>query len=139
MRTTKTAMTILVALVLTASMAAAAEDATQSFVNGLFQRFAYREPTAREMTYWTEKVHALTPEAAETHLKNYFFVHAAYKTICDRTVTIDEVESMVDMLNNGQLTYQSVQWSLFHSDEYKLAKAQGRVGKLMNPAANPPL
>ncbi len=139
MRATTTAMAILVSLVLMTCVAQAAEDTTQSFVNGLYQRFAFRDASPRELTYWTEKVHALTPEAAETHLKNFFFVHAAYKTICDRTVAIDDVEDMVNMLNSGQLTFQAVQWSLFHSDEYKQAKAQGRVGKMMNPALNTPL
>lgn len=126
-------------MLLAATVAGAAEDRTAAFVGDLYQRFAFRAPSAREVAYWSEKVHSLTPEAGETQLKNFFFVHAAYKTIVDRTVTIDDVESMVEMLNSGQLTYQAVQWSLFHSDEYKAAKAQGRVGQLMNPAFRRPL
>ncbi|MBI2943509.1 MAG: hypothetical protein HYY25_04855 [Candidatus Wallbacteria bacterium] len=134
----KLAMVAVAALSLTASCFAG-EDRTASFVQDLYQRFAFREASAREISYWSERVHAMTPEAAEARLKNFFFVHAAYKTIVDRTVSIDDVEQMVDMLDKGQLTYQSVQWSLFQSDEYKQAKAQGRVGKLMNPALNRPL
>ena len=138
MRIQRVLAIILLSLVIFSSSAGAGEDATRKFVLGLYDRFAFRAPSAHELEYWSGKVYAMTPEAAETHLKNFFFIHAAYKTIVDRTVTIDEVESMVDMLDSGKLTFQSVQWSLFHSDEYKLAKAHGRVGQMMNERSSNP-
>ncbi len=130
---------LMAAVLLLASGAHAGDESTHDFVNGLYQRFAFRAPTSVELEYWTAEVHARTPQAAETHLKNFFFVHAAYKTITDTTVTADEVNDMVAMLDAGELTYQSVQWSLFQSDEYKAAKARGRVGLPMNPALAAPL
>ena len=101
----------------------------EQFVAGLYQRFAFRDATPAEITYWSDRVIQMAPEAAEKRLKNWFFVHAAYKTSLDRTVTIQEVEHLVDLLDRGELTYQAVQWSIFTSDEYKKAKAEGRAGK----------
>lgn len=103
----------------------------EEFVVNLYHRFAYREPTSSEVTYWSEKILTMTPEKAEGHLRNWFFVHAAYKTTLDRTVTMSEVESLVKMLDAGEINYQAVQWSLFTSPEYKKVKAEGRAGKNM--------
>lgn len=101
----------------------------EAFVVDLYHRFAYRQPTPQEVTYWADRILAMTPEDAEEHLKNWFFVHAAYKTTLDRSVTIFEVKDLVTLLDNGEITFQAVQWSLFSSPEYKRAKAEGRAGK----------
>jgi hypothetical protein len=131
------ALTVLA--VLSSSVFAKAPEPEQ-FVAQLYQRFAYRDPMPAEVTYWADKVLNTTPEAAEKRLKNWFFVHAAYKTSLDRTVTIDQVEHLVDLLDRGELTFQAVQWSIFTSDEYKRAKAEGRAGKNFmkyTPSQNP--
>ena len=101
----------------------------EEFVTNLYHRFAYREPKANEVTYWADRVLHTTPEACEKRLKNFFFVHAAYKTSLDKTVTIDQVEHLVDLLDQDKITFQAIQWSIFSSDEYKAAKAAGLAGK----------
>lgn len=114
-----------------ASPVGAKAPAPEEFVVNLYHKFAFREPTTAEVAYWSEKIMTSTPEAAEKRLRNWFFVHSAYKTSLDRTVTIADVSHLVDLLDDGKLTYQALQWSIFSSDEYKAAKAQGKAGKLM--------
>lgn len=124
---------ILVALVLVitvpASVVRAEAPSPEQFVVDLYKRFAFRDPAPTEVAYFAQRVLTMSPEAAERHLKHWFFVHAAYKTSLDRTVTIHEVKRLVDMLDSGQVTFEAIQWSIFTSDEYKQAKAEGRAGK----------
>lgn len=125
---------LLVALAIVASSVSpvgAKAPAPDEFVVSLYHKFAFREPTPAEVSYWAERIMTSTPEAAEKRLRNWFFVHSAYKTSLDRTVTISEVSHLVDLLDDGKLTYQAIQWSIFSSDEYKAAKASGKAGKLM--------
>lgn len=125
---------LLIALALLASSSAplvAKAPEPEQFVVSLYHKFAFREPMPQEVAYWSERILTMTPEAAEKRLRHYFFVHAAYKTSLDRTVLVSEVEHLVDLLDQGKLTYEAIQWSIFSSDEYKQAKASGKAGKLM--------
>lgn len=136
-----TSLLIAVAIVFSSTPVTAKAPEPEQFVVSLYHKFAFREPTPQEVQYWADRILTTTPEAAEKHLRHYFFVHAAYKTSLDRTVTISEVEHLVDLLDHGKLTYESIQWSIFSSDEYKQAKAAGKAGKLMiqYDALNKPL
>jgi hypothetical protein len=140
MRSIKTLL-VAVALVVVAGTAAIAKaPEPEEFVTSLYHRFAFREPTAPEVSYWAERILRMTPEGAEKRLRNWFFVHAAYKTTLDRTVTTQEVEHLVDLLDRGEITFEAIQWTLFSSEEYKRAKAEGRAGKnfmKFTPAARP--
>jgi len=120
---------LIIVLALGSITVAHAAPKPEAFVVNLFQRFAYRDPSPQEVTYWAARILDMTPANAEEHLKNWFFVHAAYKTTLDRTVTIFEVKDLVSLLDKGDITYQAIQWSLFTSPEYKKIKAQGRAGK----------
>jgi hypothetical protein len=125
---------LLVALALaisTSSPIAAKAPEPEQFVVSLYNKFAFREPQPAEVTYWSERILTMTPEAAEKRLRHWFFVHCLYKTSLDKTVTIAEVSHLVDLLDSGKLTYEALQWSIFSSDEYKQAKAAGKAGKLM--------
>jgi hypothetical protein len=106
---------------------------TENFVQDLYRRFAYRQATPSELRYWGPVVERLSPDRAERRLKNWFFVHAVYKTSLGRTVTIQEVESTVDLMDSGILNYRAVQYSVFQSPEYQQAKRRGRAGTLMIP------
>jgi hypothetical protein len=134
-KTTLVALAILIPLM--CSVVHANAPSPEEFVTTLFQRFAYRDPQPSEVTYWSERIVQMTPEAAETHLKNWFFVHAAYKSCLNRTVNISEVEGLVNALDKDQITYQAVQWSIFTSDEYKQAKAAGKAGTVFVRDTNP--
>ena len=118
-------------MVTVTSPVGAKAPAPEEFVVSLYHKFAFREPTTTELSYWSEKIMTSTPEAAEKRLRNWFFVHSCYKTSLDRTVTITEVSHLVDLLDDGKLTFQALQWSIFSSDEYKAAKAAGKAGKMM--------
>lgn len=131
MRALTTLILGLAMVTLSVSPVGAKAPAPDEFVVSLYHKFAFREPTPAEVSYWSERIMTSTPEAAETRLRNWFFVHSAYKTSLDRTVTISEVSHLVDLLDAGKLTYQALQWSIFSSDEYKAAKAAGKSGKLM--------
>lgn len=131
MRALTSLMLALAMMATVVSPVGAKAPAPEEFVVSLYHKFAFREPTTAEVTYWSEKIMTSTPEAAEKRLRNWFFVHSAYKTSLDRTVTISEVSHLVDLLDEGKLTFQSLQWSIFSSDEYKAAKAAGKAGKLM--------
>lgn len=131
MRALTSLLLALAMMISVTSPVGAKAPAPEEFVVSLYHKFAFREPTTAEVSYWSEKIMTSTPEAAEKRLRNWFFVHSAYKTSLDRTVTISEVSHLVDLLDEGKLTYQSLQWSIFSSDEYKAAKAAGKAGKLM--------
>ncbi|MBI4863118.1 MAG: hypothetical protein HY815_23060 [Candidatus Riflebacteria bacterium] len=140
MRALKIAVLALAVLALTSDSLFARVPQPEEFVATLYQRFAFRDPTPAETTYWSERILNMTPELAEKRLRNWFFVHAVYKTSLDKTVTIHQVQNLVDMLDRGELTYEAVQWSVFTSDEYKKAKAEGRAGKFfMKYTPNAPL
>lgn len=132
-RTTVAALALAL-LAAVSSFAGRSED----FVQDLFRRFAYRPATPEEVQYWKGVVEEMRPEAAETRLKHWFFVHAAYKTTLGRTVTIFQVERTVDMLDAGQLDYRAVQYSLFNSPEYRDAKRTGLAGTMMIPLPRDP-
>lgn len=142
MRTARKLHLVLVLAIL-AGLAGAAEakaPSPEQFVGTLFRQFAFRDPSVQETTYWAERVIGMTPEAAEKRLRNWFFVHAVYKTSLDRTVTIAEVSHLVDLLDRDQITFEAIQWSIFSSDEYKRVKAEGRAGKFFmkyEPTAKP--
>ena len=131
MRALSSLILALTLVVLSTAPVGAKAPAPDEFVVSLYHKFAFREPTNDEVSYWSEKIMTSSPEAAEKRLRNWFFVHSAYKTSLDRTVTIQEVAHLVDLLDEGKLTFQAVQWSIFSSDEYKAAKAAGKAGKLM--------
>jgi hypothetical protein len=129
MRTIRILAVALAVVLVSSEWAAAKAPEPEAFILSLYQRFAFRDPTPSETAYWANQILQMTPEAAEKRLKNWFFVHAVYKSSLDKTVTIDQVAHLVDLLDRGELTYQAVQWSVFTSDEYKKAKAEGRAGK----------
>jgi len=138
MRPVRLLIMALAVLSITGEAVCAKAPEPEAFVTSLYQRFAFRDPTPNELTYWADRILQMTPEAAEKRLRNWFFVHAAYKTSLDRTVTMDQVAHVVDLLDRGELTYQAIQWSIFTSDEYKKAKAEGRAGKnFMKYVPNP--
>jgi len=113
-------------------------DRTESFVQRMFRRFAYRPATPQELGYWSGVVEQMAPERAEKRLRNWFFVHAAYKTTLGRTVTIFDVSRIVDRLDSGELDFHAVQYALFHSEAYRRAKRQGRAGTMMVPLPSDP-
>lgn len=127
----------LVAMALLALALAAPGQAgrTEDFVQDLYRRFAYRQATPSELQYWGPLVERMDPDRAEKRLKNWFFVHAVYKTSLGRTVTIYDVERTVDLLDSGVLDFRAVQYSVFHSPEYARAKQQGLAGTMMVPLA----
>lgn len=112
---------------------------TRAFVQDLYRRFAYRRATPAELRYWAPIVERMNPEKAELRLKNWFFVHAAYKTTLGRTVTIQEVKHTVDLLDAGTLNFRAVQYALFNSPEYQEAKRTGKAGTMMVPLPSDPL
>lgn len=128
----KLIQTALAALLLVGA-AAPIQAATKSekFVERLYRRYAYRSATPAERSYWKGVVESWKPEKAEQRLRNWFFVHAAYKTTLGRTVTFFEVKRTVDMLDAGKLDFRAVQYSLFHSPEYQQAKRNGKAGTMM--------
>lgn len=139
MRTLHLVLALAVFVGLTGAAEAKAPSPEQ-FVGTLYRQFAFRDPNPQETAYWSERILGMTPTAAESRLRNWFFVHAAYKTSLDRTVTIFEVSHLVDLLDKEQITYEAIQWSIFSSDEYKRVKAEGRAGKFFmkyEPTAKP--
>lgn len=123
--------------VLFSSSAEARGDRTEAFVQDLYQRFAYRSASPQEVEYWRPRIEDLDPSEAESQLRNWFFVHAAYKTTLGRTVTIQQVRGLVEKLDRGQIQFHSVQRALFQSPEYQEAKRNGRAGTLMIPRYRP--
>lgn len=127
----------LVALALFAPPATFA-DGTSAFVESLYGRFAFRAPTQGEIQYWERKIHSMPARAVETHLKNFFFVHACHRTLFDKVITIHDVESLVERLDSGELSFQAVQWSMMQSPEYREARQAGRVGRIIIPSLATP-
>ncbi len=128
----------LVAILLLGLATSSFAGRSHSFVQDLYRRFAYRKASPTELRYWAPVVENMAPEAAEKRLRNWFFVHAVYKTSLGRTVTPREVEHTVDLLDSGALDFRAVQYSVFQSPEYKRAKQNGRAGTLMIPLGSNP-